>query len=359
VTSSLKRGGAEAVLFNIITQSSQQFEHQVIYVHGGPYVEQLREQGVQLYQAKGLVFRYDPFFIFRLFMLIKKLKPDCIHSLLWVANVSTRLVARLLGIPHVSAVHNNVDQDGYVRNALDRYTLPIAGAVVAVSLEVASGVKKLCSTAAVQVIPNGIDSSMVQKKAEMAQIQREDFGLRPEHFVIGSVGRYEAVKNYSLLLDSFALVYKAAPQARLMLVGHGSQESFLKKKAGNLGISHLVTFIVGQQSYGYYPLFDCFVLASPKEGVSIALLEALSCKLPCAVTALTRMHPVLVHGKTGLLVRAESVTDLQRAILDLMHDPERAKRLGVAGNQAVSDRFALANMVNAYERTFLKLLNRN
>ena len=175
VTSSLKIGGAEAVLCDLIQGlGSQEFEHHVVYFHGGPREEQLRSLGVPLYHVHGLACLYDPIFFVRLFRVIKKLRPDCIHSLLWSANVSSRLVARLLSIPHVSVYHNNIAQDGRFRNFLDGVTRRFSLRLVAVSDEVAQSIRRIDASVPdnkMQIIRNGIDAQVIRQKSS------EDFYL--------------------------------------------------------------------------------------------------------------------------------------------------------------------------------------
>ncbi len=291
VTSSLRMGGAEQVLCDLIKHlGSDAFDHHVIYFHGGPNVERLRALGVKLYHIKGLFCMYDLLFFVRFFITIKKVKPNILHSLLWAANVATRIAGAMLRIPTVSVFHNNVDQDGALRNLLDRATIPLAHKLVAVSEGVEQSLSLHGTTRAVQVIPNGVDCAMVQRKSMAQNVNKYALGLLDEHFVIGSVGRFNPVKNYRLLLESFADVAHVHAHARLVLVGVGPQEQWLRTYATTLNIAHKVVFVVGQQSYGYYPLFDCFALSSDKEGISIALLEAMSFGLPCVVTFTTKTH---------------------------------------------------------------------
>ncbi len=119
VITNLEVGGAQAVLYNIIKAGRMHYDQEVIYFRSGPVVEQLRELGVPVHEVKGWLFWYDVVFIIRLYNLLKKIKPDCIHSLLWAANVSTRLISFMTTIPLVTVYHNNVDQDGMIRSCLD------------------------------------------------------------------------------------------------------------------------------------------------------------------------------------------------------------------------------------------------
>jgi len=359
VTTSLKVGGAETVLCDLVSRLDPHlFKQHVIYFHEGPNVDRLAAMGVKLHQVKGLVCRYDPVFCVRLFLLLRTLKPNIIHSLLWSANMYCRTFGRLLGIPVLSVLHNNLDQDGIFRNLIDRCTVMLSSNIVAVSDEVADSLKARDAwipAARIKTITNGVDVEAVQERGIQFQHCRYEIGLSDEHFVIGSVGRFSPVKNYSLLLESFARVSAAYPLARLVLVGSGPQEQALKNYADDLGVRQQVVFIIGQQAYGYYPLFDCFALASDKEGVSIALLEALSFGLPAVVTNTAPHHVVLQSGVNGLVVEAGSVSALAKGLSRLIVSTELRKTLGANGRTTVERSFNVVGMVNAYESTFLQL----
>lgn len=354
ITSSLKMGGAETVLCDLIEHlGSQQFEHIVIYFHEGELLERLRSNGVRVYKVRGLWCMYDPFLFVRIYRLIKKIKPDCIHSLLWAANVTARIVGAFLRIPVVSVFHNNVDQDGALRNALDRLTLSLATQLVAVSDGVADSVRRVHHAPAkqIQVIRNGINVSAVQQRGARHAVARAEFGLDAEYFIIGSVGRFHKVKHFDVLLKSFALVLQSCPQARLMLVGVGDQEQELRAYARELLIDQEVFFVVGQQAYGYYPLFDCFVQPS-QEGLSIALLEAMSFAKPVIVASRDGQHAVIQHEYNGLMVPLLDYQELARALRIIIQQPQVRNRLAHAAQQTVKNRFGLQASVNAYKDIF-------
>ena len=79
-----------------------------------------------------------------------------------------------------------------------------------------------------------------------------------------------------------------------MLVGSGSEEQHLRELTAEHAISrYRFSFVIGKPSYGYYPLFDCFALSSFKEGISIAMLEAMCFALPCISTHEKATHDVI------------------------------------------------------------------
>jgi len=356
VTSSLKVGGAETVLCDLIEGlDNNQFEHHVVYFHYGPKVEQLREAGVPLYHIKGAVGLYDPLFFVRLFRIIKWLRPDCIHSLLCAANVSSRVIARLLSVPHISVYHNNIDQDGMLKNMLDRLTRQYSDKLVAVSRQVAHSMwaATLHKAHNLTIIPNGIDAQRIQMLAQARAVSRKSLNLPDNAFVFGSVGRFCPVKNYPLLLESFARVSRNLPQAHLVLVGMGPDEQELQDKARQLNIAIKTRFVIGQPAYGYYPLFDCFVQSSDKEGVSMALLEAMSCGIPCIATGENLKHSVLAHGQDGLIVRPGDAIGLSVAMDGLVNNLGNASLFGKRGQKSVQKKFDKRGMVRAYKELFV------
>ncbi len=360
VISNLGVGGAETVLYQLLRRlSSQDFDHKVIYFYEGAYVEKIKQLGIPAYQVKGYFGTYDPLFLFRFFELIQRLRPDCLHTVLWAANFLGRLAAWYYCIPLVQALHNNQDQNGFLRRMIDRLSPTVPGPIVAVSQGVSQSVstyapwidrRKLC------VIKNGIDSKEVQKRGVAEMASREELALKKDHFVIGTVGRFEPVKNYSLLLTAFAVLYDKYRKERLVLVGQGSEERFLRQRAYYLGIEQEVVFVTGQPGYRYYPLFDCFVMTSYKEGLSMALLEAMSFGLPCIVTSEESTHDVLIHEKNGLIIKGGEPQLLADTIDRLVQDPELAARLGRAAKETVERSFSIEAMVNGYTDIYRKAM---
>ena len=217
---SLERGGAQVVLKAICTLPL--FEHHVVYIHDGSYKKELGDLGIQLHQIQGFVTPFDPIFFIRLYLFLKKIRPDKVHSMLWAANWSARIVCRILGLPLVCSLHNNCEQNGMVRNTLEKI-MPAYGTMIAVSEQVRQSYIKTIARAPMAVIPNGI-----QKPKMMQPFTKQHLGLRPDDFIIGSVGRFELVKRYDQLLAAFAQLIKTYPHIRLLLIGVGSLESSLR-----------------------------------------------------------------------------------------------------------------------------------
>ena len=131
------------------------------------------------------------------------------------------------------------------------------------------------------ILHNAIDLQRFCFQPELRERLRRSHGLE-DCFVIGHVGRFNLQKNHTRLLDIFAKVVQATPDARLALIGVGELEQSAREKAGALGIQDKVLFL-GQMANvnEWYQAMDCFVLPSLFEGLPVVGVEAQAAGLPC------------------------------------------------------------------------------
>ena len=131
------------------------------------------------------------------------------------------------------------------------------------------------------VLRNAIDVSRFAFRQEIRDRLRQLHGLE-NCFVIGHVGRFNVAKNHSRLLDIFAEITKAVPEARLVLIGTGELEQSVKEKARDMGIQDKVLFLGQMPDVSeWYQAMDCFVLPSLFEGLPVVGIEAQAAGLPC------------------------------------------------------------------------------
>lgn len=358
VTSSLKVGGAETLLSSLVEHLHGEFDQHVIYFHDGPLRHTIEALGVRTYNILGLVSMYDPIFCIRLILLIHKLKPDAIHSLLWSANFLAIITARLLAIPIVSGIHTHKKNEGLIRGLLDYCILPQANTLIAVSPGIATSLQasnRHIASSRIKVITNGIHSQNFLGKALSTTMSRKLLGLSQQDFIIGSVGRLVKIKNYHVLLDALAPLMKDFITLKLILVGSGREYNALVAKAKHLTIEHQVIFIVDKQAAPYYHLFDIFVQPSASEGLSLALLEALTCNLPCIVTGIDYKHDVITHLYNGLVIQPNRIIELQKAILTLYKDSKLRTQIAFTGYKTVTNDYTIDNMVTQYKHIFKAL----
>lgn len=361
IITSLRQGGAESLLVYFLRYAdTTHFEHAVIYFYDGPCAPQIQALGIALHHLPKPKYGYTPLFFMRIFRVVRALQPDCLHTWLWMANMIGRFLKLLLGVPVINSFHNNVDQDGFVRACIDQLTYKAATALVAVGPGVASSLKhrqpRLRADKRLSIITNGIAADDILHRAQTVAATRESLGLGVEHCIIGSVGRFVPLKNYPLLLRAFAGVYGVRPEVRLVLVGSGPQEPELRFLVQELQIQDVVHFVGNTSALAYYPIFDLFVLSSFKEGISIALLEAMSCGLPCIITNHVPEHDVIAHEKNGLVVHPITVPAFAQTLHKVIDDKELRKNLGAQAFASVRSTFSIAIMINGYYALYENVL---
>jgi glycosyltransferase involved in cell wall biosynthesis len=174
---------------------------------------------------------------------------------------------------------------------------------------------------------------------------------RGEHYVIGTVGRLEPIKNHRLLVDAF-IELAALPgneALRLAIVGEGPLREPVTKQMREAGMEERL-WLPGSRADipDILRALDCFVLPSLAEGTSCTLLEAMSVELPIVATAVGGNVDLLQDGRYGYLVPSDDVTRLVAAIAESRTIETR----GLAARQAVLELYGLDRMLARYQTLF-------
>ena len=133
-----------------------------------------------------------------------------------------------------------------------------------------------------QVIPNAIEVPKYRYDPQLARQVRQELGLG-DSLVVGHVGNANPAKNHPFLLEIFAALRQKRPDARMLLVGGGTER--FRAKARSLGVEDAVLFAgVRTDVPRMLQAMDVFAFPSLYEGLPVALLEAQAAGLPCVVS---------------------------------------------------------------------------
>lgn len=106
----------------------------------------------------------------------------------------------------------------------------------------------------------------------------------------------------------------------------------------------------------YISAFDVFVAPSHMEGLNTSILDAMMLERPVVGTTAGGIPEIIEHEKTGLLVPPKDPRALAEAIVGLLANPEKARRLGLAGRGMVINRFTADRMVEGTIAVYQGLL---
>ena len=185
---------------------------------------------------------------------------------------------------------------------------------------------------------------------------REEFEIEPDVPVRGTVANFKAHQGYPHLITAAAEVRRAVPEARFVLVGQGPLEPEIKRRARDLGIADAIVFAGYREDVPrLMAAFDVFAMSSLHEGLSIALLEAMSLGKPPVVTRVGGL-PEVVGTDEGFVVEPGDPDALATRIITLLRDPGLRRRLG-EGARRRAESFDIAKTVARTEAIYDEVLS--
>jgi glycosyltransferase involved in cell wall biosynthesis len=170
-------------------------------------------------------------------------------------------------------------------------------------------------------------------------------GFADGDFVVGSVGRLEEQKNYSLLVRAFCMLYAVRPNARLIFVGDGNQRASLQSLVDSCGLQSRVT-ITGwvNDPENYLQVMDTFVLPSWFEGFPFALVEALIAGKVCLASSIPP-HIECLAERSELLFDSSDDVRLAKTLRRLSDGDADLKRISLETIEIARERFSFESMV--------------
>lgn len=193
---------------------------------------------------------------------------------------------------------------------------------------------------------------------KLLTVQKGEFGIEPNNFVIGTVGRLVKQKGIKYLLQAFKIVCDSNDSIYLMIVGDGPDREIFEKNTISLGIEEKVLFTGWKlEMKSIYPIFDIFILPSLWEPLGNVALEAAAFGKPVIVTNVGGLPETMIPDKTGLIVPPADVHKLVDAIIYLIEHRDIAKRMGEYGRQRVKDYFCSSRVGDEVEKVYKVLLS--
>ena len=288
----------------------------------------------------------------RLAGFTRRFRPDVVNPHLFRSTAVAAPLARWHGARVVETYHG---REGWRRGFLaDRLVGRLVDRVIAVS-EAARAFLirgKGYPAAKITVVPNGRDLAVFRPGSARAAARKE-LGLDRTAPTVGVVGRLEPQKGHAYLLDAWPAVMREFPDARLLLVGDGGLRGALRAQARARGVADSVIFAGFRADVPrMLDALDILCLPSLYEGMPLTAIEGAAMALPIVATAVDGTPEVVREGRTGRLVPPADPPALARALLDLLRDPDGARRMGQAARDRACLRFDLDRQVAATARVY-------
>lgn len=304
----------------------------------------------------------------KLYRLFRQLRPAIVHSRN-LAALEVQLPAWAAGVPaRIHGEHGrdvgDLDGSNVTYQRVRRFYRPFVTYYLALSRDLAQYLTAIIRVPQNKVLQvyNGVDSVRFHPGSAEQAAAGCPFA-RPGHWLVGTVGRMQTVKDQPTLARAFIRALAIDPslkeRLRLVMVGGGPLRAECQQLLDDAGVAELA-WLPGER--GDIPEImqglDCFVLPSLAEGISNTILEAMASGLPVIATAVGGNADLVVAGKSGEMVPAANPEAMATEIVRFANAPALAKAMGHAGRQVIEQKFSMNAMVAAYQGTYDKLLRR-
>lgn len=209
----------------------------------------------------------------------------------------------------------------------------------------------------VEVIYNGVDTSVFASDRRHRAAVRLAMGLAPAEFVVIHVARLDPVKDHVTAVKTMQLVARQRPNVRLLLVGEGSEQARIETEITSRGLAPYVRLLgMRDDVANLLQAADLFLLTSINETIPVAAIEAMCIGLPVVATRVGGMPEVVIDGETGLLRSSGDSEALAAAILHLMELPALACEMGRRGRRRAEELFSERQMSSRYQNCYQEML---
>jgi len=198
-----------------------------------------------------------------------------------------------------------------------------------------------------EVIQNGVDTERFNSDRDRGDALRRELGIGRDAMLLLQVGRVHPHKGQNILLDAATPLLKQYPSLHLLLVGRGT-ESIRHPLLDTPAFAGRVHRIGDQADLvPAYSAADALINPSTTDSFPTAVIEAMSCTLPCIVTDTGACRAIV--GETGDCIVPGSADALRAAIEALLDEPHDSRReRGQKARRRVIERFSLAQMAGRF-----------
>jgi glycosyltransferase involved in cell wall biosynthesis len=308
----------------------------------------------------------DIFTLAKIVKIIKRMKPDVVHTHTAKAGAVGRVAAILCRVPVIVHTYHGHVLHGYfsprktqmfvgIEKMLARGTSRLLTVTPQVRDDLLA--REIGRPDQYTVVPLGFDLERFEHAARFRGELRQELGLAAAVPMVGIVARLVPIKAHELFLAAAAIVLRSFPSCRFVIVGDGERRAELEAMGQRMGIASSLIFMGWRADLErIYADLDVVALTSKNEGSPVALIEGMACTRPAVATRVGGVPDVITDGVTGLLAPDGDAEAVAAGIERLLRNPALAADLAKAAHDRVMARYAATRLLKDLDRLYVDLL---
>lgn len=211
----------------------------------------------------------------------------------------------------------------------------------------------------IELLPCGFADRVAHLSGSERDAGRAALGAGPGDTVLIKVARFWLEKRHDVLLRAFRHLLAKRPATQLWIPGVGPEESRIREMATSLGVASQCRFLGFRTDLPeLLAMADVQVHTADEEGVPLAILAGMAAARPIVSTRVGGIAEVIRSGHSGVLLEPRQPEAFADAVLDLLGDPARQRRLGDAARDFIDREYSLAVATRRVERLYAEMVRR-
>lgn len=326
----------------------------------GPFAEELQNNGIEFFELNRQP-GFDTNLIRQIRRTIKSNSVDIIHCHQYTPWVYGVIAAAFTNTKVIFTEHGRFypDSGTWKRKLINPILNLFTDQVTAISkatkqalIEFENIPKKSIDVVYNGIAPLEVDSAAVEKL-------RAELGIPEGNTILGTIARFDSIKNHTMMLKAFSLVLEEQPNSTLIIVGDGEERENIEACIKPLNLAQHV-ILTGYQTrpHNYLALMDIYLLSSLSEGTSMTLLEAMSISKPCVVTDAGGNPEIVIDGENGFVTPNDNAQKFAQGIINILESTVSTSQFGQASKSRLDSHFSAMNMNKQYRSLYNQVISR-
>ncbi len=367
IITKLELGGAQKIALSLCTNlNKDKFETLLICGCGG-ILDNEAERDARVFFVKDLVRELNPLRDLKAFLsiykILKKEKPDIVHTHSSKAGILGRLAAKLAGVQCIiHAIHGFAFND--YQNKLKKYFYILLEKICATFSDI---LIVECEQTKIKGLKYNIGKEKQYVKINLGvnldefknyskeKLLRKELSIKDDEILVSTIGPFKPQKNLSDFIKIADIVTRRNNKIKFAVAGDGALRNELENLIKNLKLSDYV-YLLGWRRDIPDILYssDIFLMTSLWEGMPIVSINALYCGIPMVANAVDGQIDLINDGVNGYLIKPFDIHFAAQKILLLAEDKELRTKISLKAKTTIDKNFSTEEMIKRHEELYEK-----